>query len=130
MEKDQDSRRRLGARILERTIAKDQGGSLAVSNDLSSACKTADVVYAKAWGSHLDYGHNQRGVERNQKYQDWTIDSRYFDHKSQAFMHCLPVRRGVVVADEILDSSASLVQTQAAFRLWGQMAILMKLLAR
>ena len=110
-------------------ITQAQGGDLAVSNDLSSACKNADVVYAKAWGSHLDYGHSQRGGERNQKFQDWTLSSRYFDHKSQAFMHCLPVRRGVVVEDEILDSPASLVQTQAAFRLWGQMAILMKLLA-
>lgn len=110
-------------------LAQTQGADLTVSHDLSSACKGADVVYAKAWGSHLDYGQTQLGTQRNQKYKDWTLSSRHFDIEKQAFMHCLPVRRGVVVEDAILDSSASLVQTQAAYRLWGQMAILIKLLA-
>lgn len=105
-----------------------QGADLTVSNNLSTACKSADVVYAKAWGSHLDYGRTQLGIQRNQRYEDWTLSSRQFDIEKQAFMHCLPVRRGVVVEGAILDSSASLVQTQAAYRLWGQMAILIKLL--
>ena len=109
-------------------LAKTEGGSISVSHDLSTSCQKADVIYAKAWGSHLDYGHPQQGVQRNQKYQDWTLSTKYFDLQQQAFMHCLPVRRGVVVDGEILDSKASLVQTQAAYRLWGQMAILIKLM--
>lgn len=112
-----------------RQLAQIEGGTLSVSYDQSDACNGADVVYAKAWGSPLDYGRPEQGKTRNQKYSDWTLSTREFDIQTQAFMHCLPVRRGVVVDDDILDSSASLVQTQAAYRLWGQMALLIELLA-
>ena len=44
-------------------------------------------------------------------------------------MHCLPVRRGVEVEDDILDGPRSLVVKQARNRMWAQMAILHKLLA-
>ncbi len=114
--------------ITAEQLAQVEGGSITVSNDLSAGCQDADIVYAKAWGSHLDYGQTAQGSLRNQEYQDWTLSSKYFDIEKQAFMHCLPVRRGVVVEDEILDSKASLVQKQAAYRLWGQMAILIKLM--
>ena len=109
-------------------LADSEGGHITYSNDLTSACTGADVVYAKAWGSHLDYGSPQQGYTRNQKYAEWTLSRRDFNLQSQAFMHCLPVRRGVVVEDEILDSPASLVQTQAAYRLCGQMALLIHML--
>ena len=109
-------------------VAHDQGGTLAVSHDLHAACDQAEVVYAKAWGAPIDYGSIEQGIQRNQHYHDWTLSDRYFDVNQQAFMHCLPVRRGVVVSDHILDSSASLVQTQAENRLWTQMALLLDLL--
>jgi N-acetylornithine carbamoyltransferase len=109
-------------------LAHHHGCEISTSHSLSDGCADAHVVYAKAWGSPLDYGQTQSGIQRNQKYQDWTLTNRDFNIKTQAFMHCLPVRRGVVVSDEILDSSASLVQTQAGYRLWGQMALLIDLL--
>ena len=111
-------------------LTQQNGSELSVSHSLSDGCADAHVVYAKAWGSPLDYGQTQRGIDRNQQYQDWTLTSRDFNLNHQAFMHCLPVRRGVVVSDEILDSSASLVQTQAGYRLWGQMALLIDLLGQ
>ena len=54
----------------------------------------------------------------------------WFDNAPGArFMHCLPVRRNVVVADAVLDSPRSVVVEQAHNRLWAQMAVLHRLLA-
>ena len=109
-------------------LTNEKGSDFSISHSLSEGCSDAHVVYAKAWGSPLDYGQNQKGLNRNQEYQDWTLTTKDFNLQTQAFMHCLPVRRGVVVSDDILDSPASLVQTQAGYRLWGQMALLIDLL--
>lgn len=111
-------------------LAEAGGGSLTTSRDQASACAGAKVIYAKAWGSPLDYGDAAAGSARNRMYGDWTIGAEHLaSGDDPRFMHCLPVRRNVVVTDAVLDSSASVVQAQAANRMWAQMALLLKMLA-
>ncbi len=108
---------------MARESAKHTGGSLTLSEDIDEACQGADVIYAKAWGAPCDYGNAAHGSERNMSYDNWIVD----EHKlAQAqFMHCLPVRRNVVVTDSVLDGPQSLVQHQANNRLWAQMALML-----
>lgn len=110
-------------------LASDAGGSLELTDDMDAACDGAQVIYAKAWGAPLDYGDNAAGVARNANYGDWTLSERHMAlGDDPAFMHCLPVRRNVVVTDGVLDSPASVVQQQAANRMWGQMALLLDMI--
>lgn len=108
-------------------MARDQaartGGSLTVSHDMDEACQEADVIYAKAWGAPCDYGHIARGQERNMSHTSWRVDEQKLDRAR--FMHCLPVRRNVVVTDGVLDGPNAIVQQQANNRLWAQMALLL-----
>jgi N-acetylornithine carbamoyltransferase len=109
-----------------RALAEAAGGSLRVTHDQADALKGSRVVYAKAWGSRLDYGAASRAGERNMQHPSWTVRSSHMALTADArFMHCLPVRRGVVVDGAVLDSPASAVQQQAANRMWAQMALLL-----
>ncbi len=110
-------------------LADTTGGSLTLTNDMDEACKDTHVVYAKAWGSHLDYGNTAAGAERNAQFGHWTVDTPQMEAGVDPyFMHCLPVRRGVVVTDAVIDSPRSVIQQQAANRMWAQMALLVSLL--
>ena len=57
---------------------------------------------------------------------DWCVDESWFANTREdcRFMHCLPVRRGVVVADEVLDGPRSVVIHEAQNRMYAQMAVL------
>lgn len=108
---------------LAHDMADRTGGSLTLSEDMQDACNGADVIYAKAWGAPCDYGHRERGEARNMSHTAWRVDGSILQDAN--FMHCLPVRRNVVVTDEVLDGAQSLVQQQANNRLWAQMALLL-----
>jgi N-succinyl-L-ornithine transcarbamylase len=77
-------------------------------------------VYAKNWSSFENYGKNLGGNE------DWIITKNKI--KNAKFMHCLPVRRNVVVEDAVLDSDASLVIEQANNRTYAAQLVLKKIL--
>lgn len=110
-------------------LAATQGGSVQVTHNLDEAVTDAKVIYAKAWGSPQDYGNKAAGAARNALHKDWTIGTKHMAlGQDPSFMHCLPVRRGVVVEGAVLDSAASAVQQQAANRMWGQMALLLKMM--
>jgi len=110
-------------------LAASKGGGVSITHDMDAACEGAKVIYAKAWGSPLDYGNKEQGVARNAQHTGWTVGARHMAAGNDpAFMHCLPVRRGVVVDGDVLDSPASVVQQQAGNRLWGQMALLLKMI--
>ena len=114
-----------------RKLAFAARGSLAVTQDLRAACRGAQVIYAKAWGAAGDYGDPAAGAARNAAHRDWTVSGEHMALGRDArFMHCLPVRRNVVVTDDVLDSPASVVQQQAANRMWTQMALLLRLLGK
>ena len=98
---------------------------ISVTNDQDAALEGADFVYAKNWSSYEHYGQVLRTDDA------WMITAEKMQRTNQAyFMHCLPVRRNVVVADAVLDSDRSLVIAQAANRVVAAQTVLQKLLER
>jgi N-acetylornithine carbamoyltransferase len=89
------------------------------------------VVYAKSWGSKDFYGAPDQDIAERAQYRGkWMVDEPKIARTSNAlFMHCLPVRRNVIVTDSVIDSNASVVIDEAENRLHVQKAILAKLLA-
>lgn len=106
--------------------ASDAGGSVEVTNDVHSAFDGVEVVYAKSWGSKLFYGNPDRDLHvRAVLREDWIVDSAKMSRTADGtFMHCLPVRRNVIVTDEVIDSANSAVIDEAENRLHVQKAIL------
>jgi len=108
-----------------RTYAARQGGSVVESTDQADACRDADVIYAKAWGGPMIYADPQGEAERRKTLRDWRITQDLMAQTNKAvFMHCLPVRRNIVVDDAVLDSPNAIHLLQAEYRLHGQKAIL------
>ncbi|TRO65175.1 N-acetylornithine carbamoyltransferase [Christiangramia sabulilitoris] len=94
-----------------------------VEHDQEKAFKDADFVYVKNWSSYEDYGQ-VLNVEKN-----WTIDQAKLKNTNNAkVMHCLPVRRNVVIADDVLDSENSIVIHQANNRTFAAQAVLKRIL--
>jgi N-acetylornithine carbamoyltransferase len=110
--------------------AIDSGGSVTVSNDVDAAFTDAEVIYAKSWGAKQSYGDGDRDIAQREKYRtDWIVDEAKMARTKHAiFMHCLPVRRNVIVTDGVIDSSSSVVIDEAENRLHVQKAILLNLL--
>jgi ornithine carbamoyltransferase len=90
----------------------------------------AQVVYAKEWGSPVHYGDADGEAQARAPLTDWCVRESWFERAQPHchFMHCLPVRRNVAVADEILDGPRSRVIREAANRMVVQMAVLHRLL--
>ena len=112
------------------TQAEENGGSVEITSDVTGAFENVDVVYAKSWGSKDFYGFPAKDVEfRAGLRSDWIVDEAKMSHTNNAiFMHCLPVRRNVIVTDAVIDSPRSVVIDQAENRLHIQKAIMAKLI--
>lgn len=112
-----------------RESASMSGGSIRETDDLREGLSDADVVYAKSWSSTRHYGDDdaERELKKN---LGWCVDESWFDGTASTcrFMHCLPVRRGVVVTEDVLEGPRSVVIRQAKNRMWAQMAILYEIL--
>src|ERR1043166_4035766 len=108
----------------------EAGGSVHVSNDVEAAFNSAEVVYAKSWGSKNFYGASEKDIAAREKYREkWIVDEAKMARTNRAiFMHCLPVRRNVIVTDGVIDSLSSVVIDEAENRLHVQKAILAQLL--
>ena len=96
-----------------------------VFDDMEEGLRGVDAVYAKSWGGRGEYGPAS-DVGAREKHRDWIVDARRAG--DAAFMHCLPVRRNVVVTDEVIDGPHSWVAEQAHARLLTQAAVLHELL--
>src|SRR5215207_1063081 len=81
------------------TEAKTNGGSLEIKNDVFAAFDDAEVVYAKSWGSKNFYGNANKDIREREVYRHrWIVDEGKMARTDNAiFMHCLPVRRNVIV---------------------------------
>ncbi|MDO6471033.1 acetylornithine carbamoyltransferase [Maribacter sp. 1_MG-2023] len=101
---------------LDSNITKDSK----IEYDQEKALENADFVYVKNWSSYTDYGQI--------KSQDTTWQMTLKKLGKAKFMHCLPVRRNVVVADEVLDNEQSLVIEQANNRTYAAQLVLKKIL--
>jgi N-acetylornithine carbamoyltransferase len=113
-----------------RAAAAASGGSLRETADRDDALSGAHVIYAKEWGSTAHYGDVEGDARLRGGLADWCVRNDWFvgAQPDARFMHCLPVRRNVAVADEVLDGARSLVQQQAQNRLQAQMAVLHRLM--
>ena len=113
-----------------RAAAEAAGGSLRESEDPREATEGAHVIYAKSWASTRYYGRPAEDKALRSQLESWTVRESWFANADPGavFMHCLPVRRNMVVADEVLDGPRSRVLPQARNRMTVQMAVLHRLL--
>lgn len=104
------------------SLLSGQGQAKIIYNQ-DEALKNADFVYAKNWSSYKEYGKNL-SQDKN-----WMITNKKMSLTNNGkFMHCLPVRRNVVVADEVLDEKNSVIIQQAKNRIYSAQVILKKIL--
>ena len=91
--------------------------------DQEEALKNADFVYVKNWASYQDYGKILRTDDK------WMLSRKKMEVTNRAkFMHCLPIRRNVVVSDDVLNHESSLVIEQANNRTYAAQAVLKSIL--
>ena len=94
-----------------------------VVHEQAEALKDADFVYVKNWSSYEQYG------KILSEDPAWTFDNKKLGLTNEAkVMHCLPVRRNVVIADEVLDGKNSVVIQQAGNRTFAAQAVLKRIL--
>lgn len=103
-------------------------GNAKIEYDQMKALEGADFVYAKNWSCP--------GVTDPSKYgqilsrdMGWTVDAAHMAVTNNAyFMHCLPVRRNMIVSDDVIDSSQSLVIPEAANRVVSAQVVIKRML--
>lgn len=114
-----------------RQAAASSGGSVSETDDRNAALEGAHIIYAKSWSSTARYGNQPADEDLRRQFTDWCVDEPWFAtaQDDARFMHCLPVRRGVVVADRVLDGPRSVVVQEAQNRMYAQMAVLHQMLS-
>ena len=105
------------------------GGAVQSTSNREQAMQGAQVLYAKSWRAPSAFGDDEREAALRAAVGDWCVDEPWFAgaDPDAVFMHCLPVRRNVVVSDAVLDGPRSRVVHQAGNRLNAQMGVLAKL---
>lgn len=101
-------------------LNKEITKNVAINHNQKEALENADFVYTKNWSSYTDYGK----ILNNDS--DWMITQEKLGNAK--FMHCLPVRRNVVVEDAVLDGENSVVIQQANNRTFAAQVVLKKIL--
>ena len=98
-------------------------GDARVEYDQMKAFEGADFIYAKNWSSVSRYG------QILSQDRSWTVGARQMAVTNNAyFMHCLPVRRNMIVTDEVIDSPRSLVIPEAANRVVSAQVVMKRML--
>ncbi len=96
-----------------------------IEHNQNKAFENADFIYTKNWSSFNDYG---KIISQD---NNWMVTKKKMNLTNNAkFMHCLPVRRNVVVADEVLDNENSIVIEQANNRTYAAQVVLKKILEK
>lgn len=104
-------------------LAPEFAGNAKVERDQMKAFEGADFIYAKNWASYEHYG------QILSKDMNWTVGARQMAVTDNAyFMHCLPVRRNMIVTDEVIDSPQSLVIPEAANRVVSAQVVMKRML--
>lgn len=110
---------------LARETAARHGGSVAETDDQREAVAGAHAVYAKAWAGGPVYDDRTAEAARRTALADWRVTEQTLAATDDGvFMHCLPVRREVVVDGAVLDGDRALHLLQAEYRLHAQKAVL------
>jgi len=106
-------------------LAPEFMGDLKVEYDQNKAFEGADFIYAKNWSAYGQYG------KILSKDMNWTVTMEKMRLTNNArFMHCLPVRRNMIVTDEVLDSDRSIVVKEAENRVYSAQAVLKMILEK
>jgi N-succinyl-L-ornithine transcarbamylase len=108
-------------------FALDQkfSGRANIEYDQDKALRDADFVYVKNWSSFNEYGEIQTNLP------NWQMTLKKLGETNDAkLMHCLPVRRNVVISDDALDSHHSIVIQQASNRVCAAQAVLKEILTK
>jgi N-succinyl-L-ornithine transcarbamylase len=104
-------------------LAKEFTGDARIEYNQDKALEGADYVYVKNWSSYEDYG------KVHSMDSHWMMTNEKLKLTNDAkVMHCLTVRRGIELSDEILDGPNSLVIQEAGNRVWAAQAVLKKML--
>ncbi len=104
-------------------LAPDIMDGAHLERDQKKAFEGADFIYAKNWSSYESYG------QILSKDMSWTVDAEHMSWTNNAkFMHCLPVRRNMIVTDEVIDSPNSLVIPEAANRVVSAQVVMKRML--
>jgi N-succinyl-L-ornithine transcarbamylase len=100
-------------------------GNAVVEYDRKKAYKDADFIYAKNWAAYQNPNYGKiLSTDRT-----WTVDTKKMALTNNAyFMHCLPVRRNMIVSDEVIDSPQSIVIPEAANRVVSAQVVLKEIL--
>ena len=100
-------------------------GNARVEYDQRKAFEGADFIYAKNWSAYSGDNYGKILCED----RDWTVDAEKMALTNNAFfMHCLPVRRNMIVTDDVIESPQSLVIPEAANRVVSAQTILKEIL--
>ena len=100
-------------------------GKAVVEYDQRRAFEGADFIYAKNWSAYADPNYGKV----LSTYRDWTVDAEKMALTDNAFfMHCLPVRRNMIVTDDVIESDRSIVIPEAANREISAQTVLKRML--
>ncbi|MFC2124515.1 acetylornithine carbamoyltransferase, partial [Bacteroidota bacterium] len=98
-------------------------GNARIEYDQDKAFEGADFIYVKNWSSYSNYG---QVLTRD---LSWTVNQEKLkDTNNAKVLHCLPVRRNMVIADDVLDSGSSVVIEEASYREFAAQAVLKEIL--
>jgi N-succinyl-L-ornithine transcarbamylase len=106
-------------------LSEQFSGKARIEYDVKKAYEGADFIYAKNWSVFKDPHYGQiMNLDRN-----WMVDEAKMALTNNAkFMHCLPVRRNMIVSDEVIDSPASIVIPEAANRVVSAQTVIREIL--
>ena len=109
-----------------REQARKYGGGFEVVDDMDTAFKDADIVYAKSWGAMMHTTDADEGAQIIKKYEHWITDQRKMAlaKPDAIYMHPLPADRNIEVTDEVMDGPNSVVFDEAENRLHAQKAVM------
>lgn len=100
-----------------------------IEYDQRKAFEGADFIYAKNWSCPGVTGGKENYGKILSKDMSWTVDAEHMSWTNNArFMHCLPVRRGMIVTDDVIEAPTSIVIPEAANREISATVVLKRIL--
>lgn len=101
------------------------GRSLTITHDIETAYDGAEIVYAKSWGALPFFGRWDEEKPLRDKYQHFIVDGQKMALTNDALIsHCLPMRRNVIMTDDVFDGPRCFAYDEAENRLHVQKAIM------
>jgi N-acetylornithine carbamoyltransferase len=111
--------------------AEANGRKLTVTHDIAAAYAGADVVYAKSWGAIPFFGRWGEEKPIRDEYRHFIVDTEKMSMSNNALVsHCLPMRRNVIMSDEVFDGPRCIAYDEAENRLHVQKAIMTRLVGQ